>query len=405
MRSERLCVQTCALVRVAAGAAVLALAGCSGAIHSLPLSPAAQGRTGPLDAQPLTTYKSIFSFDGADGTDPVAGLISVKNTLYGTATDYFGSNCCGVVFKITTSAVESTLHTFQGGSDGTEPWARLIDVNGILYGTTMGGGAHSAGTVFRITTGGTEKVLHAFGSGSDGARPFDPLIDVGGVLYGTTAGGGSKSDGTVFRITTSGSEKVIYGFNGYPKDGDGPSAGLTYVKGAFYGTACCGGSANEGVVFRVTPSGSEKVLHVFTRTDGSSPASTLLYLKGALYGTTTSGGSKNAGTVFKISPSGSGFKVLYTFKGEPDGANPSYTEFTDVGGTLYGVTSNGGATDNGAIYKITTVGKETVLYSFKGGSSDGRNPAGALLAVKGTLFGTTTQGGSSDDGTVFSIKP
>jgi uncharacterized repeat protein (TIGR03803 family) len=361
---------------------------------------------GPFVAvAPLTTYKSIFSFNSSYGTTPIAGLISVNNALYGTASDYFGNYCCGTVFKITTSGVATELYNFRGGSDGTEPWARLTNVNGVLYGATFGGGAHSGGTVFRITTAGKEKVLHAFGGGSDGSTPADPLINVGGVLYGTTGGGGSSDNGTVFRITTSGSEKVVYAFKGPPKDGDGPSAGLTYVKGSFYGTACCGGSANDGILFKVTSSGSEKVLHVFTGKDGSTPSSTLLSLNGTLYGMTRSGGASNNGTVFKIGASGSGFKVLHDFKGKPDGASPTYSELTDLNGSLFGVTADGGSSDDGTIFKITTTGKETVLYSFKGGSSDGRNPDGPLLYLKGVFFGTTTQGGSSGDGTVFSFKP
>jgi uncharacterized repeat protein (TIGR03803 family) len=97
--------------------------------------------------------------------------------------------------------------------------------------------------------------------------------------------------------------------------------------------------------------------------------------------------------------------VLHSFKGKPDGATPTYTELTDVNGTLYGVTANGGKADYGTIYKMTTAGKETVLYSFKG-NNDGRNPDAGLLYLKGLLYGTATQGGGSfDDGTVYSIKP
>jgi uncharacterized repeat protein (TIGR03803 family) len=385
-------------------AAVLASTGCAGAVRSLPVSTAAQNIIGRSEIEPPSDYKSIFSFDGANGTDPIGGLIVVNDTLYGTASDYFGSACCGVVYAITTGGDETTLYTFKGGSDGTEPWARLTDVNGTLYSITMGGGAQSGGTVFRITTGGKEKVLHAFGRGSDGDSPFGPLTNVQGVLYGTTGGGGSASKGTVFRITTSGSEKVIYSFKGYPKDGDSPSSGLAYVKGSLYGTTCCGGSANDGTVFKVTKSGSEKVLHVFTGKDGCSPSSTLLSVAGVLYGETKSCGANNNGTVFRISPSGAGFKVLHSFKGKPDGAAPGYSGLTDFNGILYGTTTGGGSSDNGAIFKITKSGRETVLYSFKGGT-DGRQPQGVLLDVKGVLFGTTSQGGSSDDGTVFSIKP
>jgi uncharacterized repeat protein (TIGR03803 family) len=402
MRRERHHSPIRALVAPSAIAAVLALAGCAGAVRSLPLQ-TAQNALGRFET-PLSNYKSIFSFDGADGTDPIGGLINLKGTFYGAATDYFGSNCCGVIYAITPSGVATTLYTFKGGSDGAEPWSRLTNVSGMLYGITFGGGLHGGGTVFSITTGGKEKVLHAFGRGSDGDAPIGPLTPVNGILYGTTGGGGSSKKGAVFSITTSGAEKVIYSFKGYPKDGSGPQAGLTYVQGAFYGTTCCGGSANDGTIFKVTKSGSEKVLHVFTKTDGCAPSSTLVNVGGTLYGEAKSCGSSNNGTVFRISPAGSGFKVLHSFKGKPDGATPGYTGLIDVNGILYGTTMGGGSADDGTIFKITTGGTETVLYSFKGGN-DGRQPQGVLLNANGVLFGTTSQGGTSDDGTVYSIAP
>jgi uncharacterized repeat protein (TIGR03803 family) len=94
------------------------------------------------------------------------------------------------------------LHSFGSGSDGISPAAALLNVNGILYGTTRSGGAYGAGIVFSINpTTGTETILHNFGRGSDGASPLSDLIDVNGMLYGTTSAGGKYGDGTVFTLT------------------------------------------------------------------------------------------------------------------------------------------------------------------------------------------------------------
>src|SRR5271156_792334 len=97
------------------------------------------------------------------------------------------------------------LYSFQGGSDGTAPFASVINVGGTLYGTTYSGGAGcpapGCGTVFSITPGGSESVVYAFKGGTgDGELPKAALIDVGGTLYGTTVSGGAFGGGTVFSL-------------------------------------------------------------------------------------------------------------------------------------------------------------------------------------------------------------
>jgi uncharacterized repeat protein (TIGR03803 family) len=164
---------------------------------------------------PDGTENVLHSFGkGADGTLPLGSLVDVKRTLYGT-TWYGGAynacplgrrNGCGTVFSITTGGTEEVLHSFGQGTDGAYPVAGMIDVDGTLYGTTEEGGAsgtHSYGTVFSITTGGTEKVVHNFGpsTGNDGFLPGAPLIDVKGTLYGTTVMGGAQDGGVVFALT------------------------------------------------------------------------------------------------------------------------------------------------------------------------------------------------------------
>jgi uncharacterized repeat protein (TIGR03803 family) len=380
------------------------LANCSGATGLSARSPLLPNRTSASELRPPSGYKSIFAFDFTDGAAPYAGIIYAGGRLYGT-TYAGGSGGTGTVFKITTGGSEKVLHSFKGGSDGAQPEAALIAVSGTLYGTAVYGGASGNGVVFKVTTDGAEKVLHSFKGGSDGSQSEAPLIDVGGTLYGTTVGGGGAGRfGTIYKITTSGSEKVLYAFRGGSKDGADPGAGLTDVKGTLYGTTSSGGPNALGTVFKVTTAGSEKVLHVFSGSDGATPISSLTNLGGTLFGTTSNGGSKGFGTVFKITTAGF-HKVLYSFRGGSDGAYPTHTGLADVNGILYGVTSSGGTASNGTAFKITTAGKETVLYSFLGGN-DGAQPTGILALVKGVLYGTTfSGGGASGGGTVYSISP
>lgn len=122
--------------------------------------------------------------------------------MYGT-TFAGGANNSGSIFSLNLSTgAETVLYSFQGGSDGANPGAGLVDVNGTLYGTTKYGGANGAGTVFSLNPQtGAEAVLQSFGSGTDGQYPISRLININGTLYGTTYLGGAYGDGTVFSIT------------------------------------------------------------------------------------------------------------------------------------------------------------------------------------------------------------
>jgi uncharacterized repeat protein (TIGR03803 family) len=366
-------------------------------------------------------YSVLYSFQGGnDGEYPHAGLINVNGTLYST-TEFGGTgrcknfrhrSTCGTAFAITTSGGETVLYRFTRVT-GTLPVAELLDVKGTLYGTTADGGGYGGGTVFAITTSGTETVRYSFGGVSeDGRNPVAGLISVKGTLYGTTCCGGlpSHNGGTVFAISPAGAETVIHRF-GASGDGLVPLAGLTNVNGTLYGTTQYGGAStcNCGTVFKITKSGAESVLYSFRGSpDGLQPGAGLIYLKGILYGTTTGGGkychsSGGCGTVFSITTSGKE-KVLHSFGGSGDGAGP-VAALLNVNGTLYGTTIAGGASNSGAVFAVTKSGKETVLYSFGSYSGDGGLPAAGLTNANGTLYGTTIYGGAHGYGTVFSLSP
>jgi uncharacterized repeat protein (TIGR03803 family) len=341
---------------------------------------------------------------------PLSGLINVDGTLYGTT---FGRSD-GTVFSISTTGKHRTLHRFNG-RDGSSPWdAPLLAVNGTLFGTT-----YYDSVVFSVGINGGSKVIHRFTGKPDGVLPWAGLIDVSGTLYGTTSEGGvgncSLGCGTVFSINASGAEKVVYSFSGAP-DGEEPGAALLDVKGTFYGTTFTGGENGGGCVYTISASGAEKVLYSFgNKPDGNAPIAPLIDVNGTLYGTTLSGGTSEDGTVFSISTTGKE-KVLYSFAGGSDGNGPD-AALLNVRGTLYGMTGFGGSSSCrasgyygcGTVYSVTTSGVEKVLYTFEGGA-DGAQPQANLVDVNGTLFGTTTYGGSSECGgigcgTVFEIKP
>jgi uncharacterized repeat protein (TIGR03803 family) len=264
-----------------------------------------------------TVLHSFGSLSG-DGSNPYAGLINDKGTLDGTTEGGGIFACsgegCGTEFSITTSGNETGGHDFDY-KDGAYPLAGLINVKGTLYGTTRNGGTNGCasegcGTVFSITpsTGsGEETVLHSFaGSKGDGEYPYAGLINVKGTLYGTTYLGGAKGDGTIFSITTAGKETVLHGFGG-SGDGRYPIAGLINVKGTLYGTTENGGTGKCkqgcGTVFAITTTGKETVLHSFGGSgDGKYPQAALINVEGTLDGTTTEGGAHGFGTIFSLTP-------------------------------------------------------------------------------------------------------
>ena len=381
------------------------------------------GFTVDLPLAEAQTFETLYSFSGgADGRGPFAGVIrdSVGN-LYGTtweggdlsACDGLG---CGVVFKIDSTGKETVLYAFSGGSDGGIPEAPLIrDSQGNLYGTAVVGGDlaycggfGSCGVVFKLDASNTYSVIHAF-NGSDGASPMAALVrDSADNLYGTTFGGGPYGYGTAFKIDSSGNETVLHSFS-EGSDGGLPKAQLiSDSAGSVLGTSRIGPSLSDGGVFKIDSTGTFTVLHNFSgsASDGGEPEGGLLVIGTSLYGTTRFGGSPpSQGIVFSLNKNNVE-TILHRFTGTPDGANPSTTLIKDAAGNLYGTTVNGGAFGFGTVFKLTTGGKETILYSFTGGV-DGAHPYGALVRDSaGNLYGTTSDFlGGSGFGTVFKIIP
>jgi uncharacterized repeat protein (TIGR03803 family) len=162
------------------------------------------------------------------------------------------------------------------------------------------------------------------------------------------------------------------------------------------------------LVHRTLPASSFKVLHSFDGDpDGEAPGGALNALYDAndtLYGTTFYGGTHRIGTVYSVKLDGTE-KVLHSFSGGSDGIFPfsGLLQLSDIDDEAqYGTTRDGGTSDKGTVYSIRPDGTERVLHSF-GGGSDGAKPFGALTDVYGTLYGTTSEGGTSDKGTVYSI--
>jgi uncharacterized repeat protein (TIGR03803 family) len=316
----------------------------------VPLPAASPAAAGGTIAPQAARYRQLYLFHGAPAGSGPTGILYLNGLLYGTTTGG-GSKTLGTVFVRGLSGKVRTIHSFQGVKDGAQPDGALLELNGTFYGTTEYGGARGAGTVFAVTPNGKARVVYSFKGGSDGANPIlAGLVALGGKLYGTTNAGGDTTCsyqyivgcGIVFDLTTSGKERVLYRFDGKP-DGACPSGSLIESGGVIYGTTNFGGAYNNGSVFRITTAGTKTTIYSFKGyPDGVTPFGGLTVLNGTFYGTTTLGGAfQGAGTVFALSPSGSE-RVLHSFRGSPDGALP-YGGLTAVGNTLYGTTELGGS--------------------------------------------------------------
>ncbi|MGD0142950.1 MAG: choice-of-anchor tandem repeat GloVer-containing protein [Rhizomicrobium sp.] len=315
----------------------------------------------------------------------------------------------GTVFKLTKPTVakgawtETAIYSFcslNACTDGAKPLAGLVGKAGMLYGTTYGGGANNYGTVFELNPAtGALTTLYSFcnlTNCADGQWPEASLVfGKGGLLYGTTLGGGANGNGSVFSVSpTTKKMTTIYSFptvscppnKCYP-NGQGPYAGLLLGANGttLYGTTSAGGANNYGAVFALTPPATghvwtESVLYSFCSlnncADGYDPVAGLsIDNSGLLYGTTEFGGagpSYNAGTVFKLDPGDEQLTTLFSFYGVLQGKcpGPCFTAYAsgsqpvagvtvvtgDSAITLYGTTSQGG----------TTVAKSSCSTDFSG---------------------------------------
>ncbi len=289
----------------------------------------------------------------------------------------------------------------------------------------------------------TETPLYSFtGDSIDGSFPLAGLVfDGEGNLFGTTSYGGTHDWGTAFKLSppASGSgtwtRKTIHSFDLGASEGALPGARLAFHNDALYGVTSVAGGVNEccGVVFSLTFGGNTgwqiHVLHSFTGADGSAPSSGVIFdAAGNMYGTASQGGGSTlcgaygCGSVYELSPPSVpggpwAETVLYTFTGASDGGNPGGELVFDSAGSLYGTAAVGGTSGGGGVFQLTpsTSGApwtEHLLYSFKGGSSDGDIPIGALAFDKsGNLLGATFQGGpvvtgcGQGCGVLFKLKP
>ena len=392
----------------------------------------------------------LYAFaGGTDGASPEGLTMDRAGNLYGTA-EYGGSangySGNGTVFQLSHKGkgwVLNPLYSFQGGTDGANPTARVIfGPDGSLYGTTTLGGIQgcdsgysTCGTVFNLKPPltacktalcpWTETVLYRFTGGSDGAYPQngDLFFGQSGILYGTTRLGGAYGDGVVFSLTPSQGAwtySVIYSFTG-GNDGAGPQSGvISDNAGNLYGTAEGGGFFGYGTVYELIPSGSgwqEQTLYAFSSTgqDGyaKDPAGGLIFdASGNLYGTTSENSFEigGGGVVFELTPSNGTWTFAHgaSTLGGMTAGGPCGSLAMDAEGDLYGTAVPSGY---GGVFEVPPDWDLTYIGGFSG--DNGEYPScSVILDASGNIYGTAREGGNfSGDcgdegcGTVWELTP
>jgi len=365
-------------------------------------------------AAPVVTLATVHSFGDplGDAAQPHGRLIEgTDGVLYGTT--YAGGRGNGTVYRVNKDGTGfAVLRSFDMAVDGGYLYAGLTEgSDGMLYGTAAAGGVHGSGTVFRMNKDGSAfLVLRSVNYASDGGSLYSGVIEGSdGVLYGTAYQGGGNNAGTVYRINKDGTGFVVLftlpGATGAASSFGGVIEG---ADGALYGTTVLGVTYGYGTVFRINKDGSGfVVLRSLNRfADGAYPYARLAAGgDGALYGNGRQGGANDDGTVFRMNKDGSGFAVLRSFHRTPDGSFLSGALAEGRDGALYGTALQGGAVGSGTVYRMNKDGTGfAVLRNFSGGSEGATLFAGVVEGSDGGLYGVTRDGGVNNAGTLFRVN-
>ena len=347
------------------------------------------------------TFSTIYSFNGgSNGGGPEGQVVLDSNgDLFGV-TNYAGpSPGYGTVYELAAgSHAFSTLVDFAGTTNGATPKGGLVeDSSGNIFGTTTAGGASSDGTLFELAAG-----THAFSTvvtftGSNGVNPEGDLtVDAGGDVYGVTGSGGASGGGTIYEVSASTHVMTIDSLPGKSLGTDPATSMIEDSSGDIFA------ASSSGTVYEIIGGVPTVITTLGSNIDTNS--NVLEDSSGDLLGTTTNGGSAGEGSVFEIAAGTTTVTTLISFTGTANGSTPGGELVKDSNGNIFGTTSTGGASGDGTVFEIAAnTHAFTTLVTFTG-TANGSDPASGLVEdSNGNLFGTTSSGGANGEGTVYEL--
>ena len=391
------------------------------------------------------SFSNVAYFDSADGAAPSSALVAdSEGNLYGTTAS--GGLGFGTIYEIAADTrALTTVYVFKGGVNGVAPNGSLLIDQGILYGTTEKGGLDTnwqgyGGVVYSLslTDHADFRVLHSFRNQEDGPvdgiydgdTPIDAglTLDANGNLYGVTSYGGQHKGGVLFELVKADNyhyvDKHDFKYLGNTNDPDGsyPIYGLTSYIDAnnvlhLYGTAA-GGQLGAGVVFEWDAQAGYSILWDFADAPGTNTMSPVNGLArdgaGNLYGTVDI--TAIGGAIYRLTPGApSTFQMLATLPSSqpvsqsaglvvvPD---PTDNQVSD----LYGLSQKRtGSVFNAAVFEIpgastgTSWQMSTLAVSEE--NHDLAIPDSMYRDSDGNLFGTVSNQGGGNYGTVFEVSP
>ena len=308
---------------------------------------------------PAGAFTTLFTFPGLlDSGGAPSGLTEGSDGNFYVTTDSSGlDEGNGVVFKITATGASTALCGFPNVSF---PRSLIQGSDGALYGLAdddcSGSHPERLGVVYKVSSGGVFTTLYAFTGMGDGADPRNLIEGRDGNLYGMTLMDGAAGGGTVFKVSSAGVLTTLYSFAGTNFTSFVAFTFFESGAGNFYGARSFTDTNGNyfGTVFNLTPEGVYTALYTYT--GATSAVQTLLQgTDGNLYGTTftvaapgTAG--SDPGTLFRLTPAGV-YTTLYSFAPGRDGSGPN-SLILGTGGALYGTTQSGGQYGYGTVFKF-----------------------------------------------------
>ncbi|MCE3229263.1 MAG: C-terminal target protein [Bacteroidetes bacterium] len=348
------------------------------------------------------------------GGYPYGTLIEDSNGVLWGTTSGGGSNNAGIIFQY--DPVANTFMNkanFQATSTGYESYGELTFApNGKIYGITEKGGSFDKGVLFEFNPSTNALVTKAVFVGTNGANPRGTLLLEGGKLYGVTAKGGLNTYGTLFEYDyTNNMLTTHHNFYSTNIEGAYPYTKLTKAaNGMLYGTAYSGGLNNKGIIFQFDPLNNtytKKIDMGSSSFAGTNPVGNMILASsGKLIGMTKLGGKGNKGVFYEYDPATNNIAKKFEFSSPVNGINPFAGLTKSSNGKIYGVMNSGGNSNYGIIYEYdASTNSYSKILDLPGGVS-GSDPKSALLeATNGKYYGLTTIGGLNAQGVLYEFDP